>query len=327
VVPSTLSSKGQVEPQLRVALDAVPPFGVSAETLADFRPAVDAMALSAPDAPGVTTVERQVPRPDGTSIPVRVHTPAGDTARGALIFLHGGGMIMGSSVGYDAQSRHFAHIAGCVVVAVDYRLAPENPYPAGLEDCYTVLTWLHTAAAELGFPAGRIAVAGESGGGGLAAGLALLAHDRAEVSLSAQFLQYPMLDDRTGTDAEPDPLPYAGEFVWTAPSNRFAWQSVLGEAHAGPDVPVYAAPARATKAAGVAPAYIVVGQLDLFVGEALRYVRTLIRSGVPTELHLVPGAYHAFMSFAPEAETSRRASARFLDAIVRHFRDSEVPAP
>ncbi|BCJ50550.1 alpha/beta hydrolase [Actinoplanes sp. NBRC 14428] len=317
---STISSKDQVEPELLAALEGVPPFGVSAATLAGFRPAVDALTLAAPDAPGVTTVERQVPRADGTTIPVRVHTPAGGTARGALIFLHGGGQIMGSSVGYDAQSRHFAHTAGCVVVAVDYRLAPEHPYPAGLEDCHTVLTWLHASAAELGFPAGRIAVAGESGGGGLAAGLALLARDRGEVALSAQFLQYPMLDDRTATDAEPDPLPYAGEFVWTAQSHRFAWQSVLGEAVAGPDVPVYAAPARATDVAGVAPAYLVVGQLDLLAGEALRYVRTLIRSGVPTELDLVPGAYHAFMSFAPEAETSRRASARFLDAIVRHFR-------
>lgn len=312
------SSRDQIEPQLREVLDALPAFSVSAETLHDFRPAVAAMAVSAPPAPDVALEEHQVPRQDGTSIPVRLFTPAGAAPTGALIFLHGGGMIMGSSAGYDAQSAHVADMAGCVVAAVDYRLAPEDPHPAGVEDCYTVLRWLQDAAARMGFPPDRVAVHGESGGGGLAAGLALLARDRG-VALSAQFLQYPMLDDRTGTDAEPDPLPYAGEFVWTKQENRFAWESVLRGLPDGEDVPASAAPARAGDLAGVAPAHIVIGQLDLFVGEALRYARTLIHSGVSTELHIYPGAYHAFMSFAQDTDIAKRASEELFGAIARHF--------
>lgn len=317
-VPAT-SSRDQIEPQLREVLDAIPAFSVSAETLADFRPVVAAMAISAPPASGVTLEERRVPRPDGTSIPVRLFVPAVQDLTGALIFLHGGGMIMGGSAGYDAQSAHVADVAGCVVAAVDYRLAPEDPHPAAVEDCYTVLQWLHATAGELGFPAQRIAVHGESGGGGLAAGLALLARDRG-VALSAQFLQYPMLDDRTGTDEEPDPMPHAGEFVWTPVENSFAWGAVLGGLADGDDVPVSAAPGRATDLVGVAPVYLAVGQLDLFVGEALRYARALIQSGVSTELHVYPGAYHAFVSFAQGTDLAERAWSDLAAALVRHYR-------
>ena len=319
-VPTT--SKDQIEPQLREVLAGVPPFSVSAQTLADFRPVVAAMAVSAPPAPDVTLEERRVPRPDGTSIPVRLFLPAAQARTGALIFLHGGGMIMGTAAGYDAQSAHVADLAGCVVAAVDYRLAPEDPHPAGVEDCFTVLQWLHTTAGELGYPAERIAVHGESGGGGLAAGLALLARDRG-VALSAQFLQYPMLDDRTGTDAEPDPMPHAGEFVWTAAENRFAWGAVLGGLAEGEDVPASAAPGRTTDLAGVAPVYLAVGQLDLFVGEALRYARALIQRGVSTELHVYPGAYHAFVSFARGTDLADRAWSELAAAVVRHFRASD----
>ena len=315
----TTSSRDQVEPQLREVLDGVPAISVSAENLAAFRPVVAAMSVTAPPAPGVTLEERQVPRPDGTTIPVRLFLPPAAARTGALIFLHGGGMVMGSATGYDAQNAHVADAAGCVVAAVDHRLAPEDPHPAGVEDCFTVLAWLHASTGELGFPAERIAVHGESGGGGLAAGLALLARERG-VALSAQFLQYPMLDDRTGTDAEPDPLPHAGEFVWTAAENRFAWGAVLGGLPEGADVPAAAAPGRATDLAGVAPAYLAVGQLDLFVGETLRYARALIQGGVSTELHVYPGAYHAFVSFAQGTDLAQRAWSELGAAVVGHFR-------
>ncbi len=213
-----------------------------------------------------------------------------------------------------------------VVVAVDYRLAPEDPYPAGLEDCYTVLRWLHESATALGVPADRIAVAGESGGGGLAVGLAVLARDRGELPLSAQFLLYPMLDDRTGTPADPDPLPYSGEFVLKQPSYDYIWSSVLGREPGGQDVPTTAAPARAADLTGLPPATLLVGDLDLLIGENLRYATTLIRSGVPTDLHVFPGAYHAFRLMAPQANVSVRAIEEFIGAITRHFKPSAVPA-
>lgn len=180
---------------------------------------------------------------------------------------------------------------------------------------------MHTAAAEeLHFPRERIAVAGESGGGCLAAGLSLLARDRGEFSLSAQFLQYPMLDDRTGTTSEPEPMPYAGEFVWTKDSNHFAWSAVLGQEPGGLNIPIYAAPARAQDLSGLPPTSIFIGDLDLFIGENFRYARTLVRNGVPTEFHVYPGVYHGFISFAQEADVSKRAFQQFSSAIERHFR-------
>ena len=315
-----MTSRHLIDPQLVTALAAMPPFELRADTLNAIRGPMAAMRVPAPPAPETTVEERFVPGPDGTSVRVLVYAPTTRPRTGGLLWLHGGGMVMGAPDVYDVQSRYLAQTAGCVVVAVQYRLAPEDPYPAGLEDCYAALRWVHAAAEELHIPRERIAVGGESGGGGLAAGLALLARDRGEVSLSAQFLQYPMLDDRTGTPSEPDPLPYAGEFVWTAANNRFAWGAVLGHAPGGPDVPIYAAPGRASTLVGLPPTAIVVGDLDLFLGENLRFARTLIREGVPTALHVYPGAYHAFISFAPDADVSRRAAQAFGGAIARHFR-------
>lgn len=312
-------SRHLVDPELLPALDAMPTFTVTADTLPAIRHEIADIQVPAPPAPPTTVAERFVPGPDGTSLRILVYAPEAGARTGGLLWLHGGGMVMARPDGNEALCRYIAGTSGCVVAAIDYRLAPENPYPAGLEDCYAGLRWMHEAADELGFPRDRLAIAGESGGGGLAAGLSLLARDRGELAPSAQFLLYPMLDDRTGTAAEPDPLPYAGEFVWTRESNRFAWGAVLGDASGGADVPVHAAPARSDDLAGVAPTSMFVGDLDLFAGENLRYARTLIRSGVATELHLYPGAYHGFLSFAQDAPVSKRAFQLFSDVITRHF--------
>lgn len=314
-----MTSKHLVDPQLLPALEAMPSFDVTADTFGDLRSTMAETKVPAPPAPETTVEERFIPGSDGTSVRVLVYAPKTPSRTGGLLWFHGGGMIMAAPDGNEAQSRYLAQTAGCVVVAVDYRLAPEHPYPAGLEDCYAALRWLHAAAAELHFPRERIAVAGESGGGCLAAGLALLARDRGELSLSAQFLQYPMLDDRTGTKSEPDPMPYAGEFVWTKASNHFAWSAALGQEPGGPDVSIYAAPGRAQELAGLPPTAIFIGALDLFIGENFCYARTLVRSGVPTEFHVYPGAYHGFISFAQEADVSRRAFTEFSRAIERHF--------
>ena len=265
--------------------------------------------------------ERFISDTDGLDVRVLVCAPSSPVRKGSLLWFHGGGMIMGTPDVNEPWCRYLAHATECVVVAVGYRLAPEYPHPAGLDDGYAALRWLHSVHEELGFPRGKIAVAGESGGGCIAAGLAILARDRAEVSILAQFLQYPMLDDRTGTGSEPDPLPHTGEFVWTRESNLFAWSSVLAQGPGGANVSVYAAPGRLENGAGIAPVTIFIGDLDLFVGESLRYARALMRAGVKTEIHVYPGVYHGFISFAQEADVSKRARAEFVDAVNRHFDD------
>ena len=304
-----------VDPELLAALDAMPSFSVSAESLAEIREAVSAEPVPAPPAPNTRIAKRFVPRPGDTSLRVLVATPTAATPRGGVLWMHGGGMVMARADDNEPFCRSIAEAAQCVVVAVDYRLAPEHPYPAGLDDCYAALLWMRGASAELGFPADRIVLSGESGGGCLAAGLALLARDKGAVTPAAQVLLYPMLHDRTGTQADPDPLPHTGEFVWTRESNRFAWGAVLGRQAGGTDVRAYAAPARAADLVGVAPTTIIVGDLDLFLADALRFVGTLTRSAVPTELHVYPGAYHGFVSFAQDSTVSKTAFVTFMTAI------------
>ena len=315
------TSKHLIDPGLLPIVEQMPPLVPTTESLPGLRAAQTGLRAPAPPASEVTVEERAVPGPGGSTVRVLVYSPETPTRTGALLWLHAGGMVMGTPDMYEPQSRFLARRAGCVVNAVDYGLAPENPYPAGLEDCYAALRWAHAAADELGIPRGRIAVAGESGGGGLAAGLALLARDRGELAVSAQFLEYPMLDDRTGTPAEPDPMPHAGEFVWTRESNRFAWGSVLGDEPGGADSPIYASPGRAEELGGLPPAFIGVGALDLFVGENLRFARGLIRDGVPTELHVYPGALHGFASFSEDAEVAKNIRRDLYAAVERHFRD------
>ncbi len=314
-----MTSAHLVDPQLLEALGTVHSFEVNADNLDAIRPKVAKTWVPAPFSPDTTMAERFIPGPSGTLVRVLVFTPNSPSRSGALLWLHGGGMVMAKPDGNEPLGRYLAQLANCVVVAVDYRLAPENPYPAGLEDCYAALRWLHESAAQLHVPPHRIAVAGESGGGGLATGLALLARDRGEFPVSAQFLMNPMLDDRTGTAADPSPMPYTGEFVWTRTSNCFAWGAVLGREPGGPDVPIYAAPGRATELAGLPPTAIFIGSLDLFVGENVRYTHFLLLHGVPIEFHLYPGAYHGFISFAQETDVSKRAFGDFSSAVMRHF--------
>jgi triacylglycerol lipase len=303
-----------VDPELLPALEFAPSFGDMTDTLQEVRAALTGATMPAPEAPG-TTVEE-------VFTPVRVllySTDATTKPNGCLLWFHGGGMVMGTPEQNDPLCRYLAKTTGALVVAVNYRLAPENPYPAAVEDAYTALRWCHDNADKLGFPRDRIAVAGESGGGGVAAALTLLARDRGELPVSAQFLLYPMLDDRTGTSAEHEPIGHTGEFVWTRASNRFAWHAVLGKAAGGADVPAHAAPGRAEELAGLPETAIFIGELDLFIGENLRYAGRLVRDGVRTALHVYPGAYHAFISFAQDADVSRRGFRDFRDALVRHY--------
>lgn len=225
---------------------------------------------------------------------VRLYRPAGAGAdTPALLWIHGGGYLIGSPEQDDALCRRYVERLGCVVAAVRYRLAPQHPYPAAVEDCYSVLTWL---AALPGVDADRIAIGGASAGGGLTAALAFLARDRAEVTPVKQVLSYPMLDDRTVDPA----LDVPGSRLWNAASNRIGWRSYLGGAD-----PSIAVPARRDDLADLPAAWIGVGTLDLFHDEDVAYARRLTDAGVACEVHEVPGAFHGFDGIAPRTPVAQ----------------------
>jgi acetyl esterase/lipase len=229
----------------------------------------------------------------GSGVGVRLHRPAGGDQPGpALLWIHGGGYVIGSAQQDDDLCRRFARELGVTVAAVDYRLAPEHPYPAPLEDCYAALTWL---AALPAVDSARIAIGGASAGGGLAAALALLARDRDDVTPSLQLLAYPMLDDRSGST--PENPKYR---LWGPKSNRFGWAAYLGSAD-----PKVAVPARHQDLSGLPPAWIGVGTHDLFHDEDLAYAARLTAAGVPCQIETVPGAFHGFDLVVPKAAVSK----------------------
>ncbi|MGD9890736.1 MAG: alpha/beta hydrolase [Dehalococcoidia bacterium] len=312
-----MTTRHLVDPELLAAIEAMPSRDITAENLDQVR-ALRAEMLAALPPPTVTDIEvneRAIPGPAGApDVRVLVYQP--QNAAGGLagfLHIHGGGYIIGSPEMTDARNRLIARDLGCVVVSVDYRLAPETAFPGAVEDCYAALRWLHAEAGALGVDVGRIAIGGESAGGGLTAGLALLARDRGEVPVAFQLLIYPMLDDRTGTTVEASPM--VAEFGWSRGSNRFGWASLLGHDPGGADTSPYAAAARAEDLADLPPAYIAVGTLDLFLEENIEYARRLMRAGVPTELHVYPGAYHGFQGLAPEARISKAFVRDYVEAL------------
>jgi acetyl esterase/lipase len=204
-----------------------------------------------------------------------------------------------------------------VIVTVDYRLAPETPFPGALEDNYTVLKWVHHHAAQLGIDRARIAVQGESAGAAHAAMLAIHARNLGHVPICFQLLAQPMLDDRTGSSR--DPAAHIGTFLWVRQLNVLGWQALLGQAPGGPDAPRGAVPAREEDLSGLPPACVVVGALDLFVDESIDYAKRLISAGVSTELLVVPGAFHGFSAVAPQAGVTLRYKVAILNAMARAF--------
>lgn len=290
------SALAMVAPELVPALEFFPGLDFSAGLAAFRQPFNPAMRPPLPDAlQAVHCTERFVPAPAGApDVRVLHYTPPGDATglRPAVLHIHGGGYVMGTPEMNDGSSRATALALDCVVVSVDYRLAPETRWPGAVEDCYAALCWLAGNAVELGIDPARIAVAGESAGGGHAAALVLHARDKGGPAIRFLSLDSPMLDDRTGTTA--DRHPHCGAFVWTAEKNRFGWEALLGVEPGGPDVPAAAVPARATDLSGLPSTFITVGALDLFLEENLEWIRRLTRAGIAAELHVIPGAYHGF---------------------------------
>lgn len=257
----------------------------------------------------VERTDQTVPgRAGGPDVVVRVHRPKGAAGQLPCIYsIHGGGYVLGSYEMDDLRFDNWCPALGAVGVSVEYRLAPETPYPGPLEDCYAGLEWVFKNAESLGIDPKRIGISGASAGGGLAAGLALLARDRAELQVAFQMLIYPMIDDQRTTPSSQCEVP-----IWSPANNEFGWRCYLGELFGTEEVPAYAAPARAEDLDGLPPTGIWVGTADGFCDEDINYAQRLIQAGVPTELHVYPGATHAFDVF-PSAPISGRCRRDMLD--------------
>jgi|GEM_PF-95801 len=279
--------------------------------------ATDQMLASMGPFEGVDIQDFTVTSYDDAAIDVRVYRPADAAGVLPVIFwIHGGGYVFGKIAQDDPSAVYYAKSLPCIVVSVGYRLAPEFPFPAALEDCYAALKWVHDNAAEQQMDPAKIALYGVSAGAGLAAGLTQLARDRGEMSILFQMLAYPMLDDRNITqidDPEQDTL------LWTSAKNRTAWRAYLGQEPGGENTPLYAAPGRTENLADLPPAYIYVGELDLFLNEDVAYAGALIQAGVSTELHVFKRSTHGFDFFGPETDAGRRCRAGIFAALQNAF--------
>ena len=275
-----------------------------------------AMKTQLPVVPGVVTEDHSVPGPEGApKVPVRFYRPGKKYGHvPTMLWIHGGGYMLGDIDQEDQMCKQFSLAGKCNIVSVDYRLAPENPYPAPLEDCYAALKWLYAHANELGVDRTHIGIGGASAGGGLAAGLAILARDRAEIPVIFQLLVYPMINDCT---IQPASEKYPDALFWTRESNLMGWRAYLGGEPGAKGVSCYAAASRIADMEGLPPAYITVGDIDLFAREDIDYAGRLIAAGVPTELHVYPGGCHAFDMLIPAADISKRFTADIHRAIKR----------
>jgi triacylglycerol lipase len=306
-----------VDSELRPKLEALPTITVSRENLEAVRNAWPPPSI---DRSKVEFQRRLVAGPRGApDIALSIYLPQEAPRPLPCIYhMHGGGYIAGAAADLEPLHYPLAREVGTAIISVDYRLAPETIFPGAIEDCYAGLRWVFEHCGELDIDQERVGLMGQSAGGGLAAALALLVRDRGDYRLSFQHLIYPMLDDRTGSGR--DPNPFAGEFLWLAPSNRFAWSCLLGREPGGYDVSMYAAAARATNLSGLPSTFMATGALDLFIDENVEYAHRLIRSGVATELHVYPGAYHGFDVFAADAAVSRQACRDSIEALRRALR-------
>src|SRR4051794_14044828 len=261
--------------------------------------------------------------PPGEPVPVRVYRPrATTTPAPCVLYMHGGGMVAGSIAGDHAKTVRLARATGFVVVSVEYRLAPENPHPAALDDCYAGLAGVAERHRELGIDVDRIALYGTSAGGCLAAAVALLARDRGGPAIAHQMLVSPMLDDRSST---PSTTVNTGFGAWSREANIQSWQAWLGQDFGTDRISPYAAPARAPDLAGLPPTYIDVGDLDLLRDEAVDFARGLSWAGVPVELHVYPGGIHGGENLAPDAELSVRVRGYRQAALHRALRGDQQP--
>jgi acetyl esterase/lipase len=297
-----MTTRHLIDPELLSTLDAFPPMTLSAETLPMIRAAIPKMmaALPLPDLPVSSKIINIPSGEDGRDIRCLLIQPVSPRpCMPAILHFHGGGHVLGMPEMDQPQLMRWAAELGYLVLSVDYRLAPETPFPGPMNDAYAGLRWLHEQSDRLGINADHIAVSGGSAGGAMAACLCLMARDRGEFRIAFQHLEAPRLDDRLA--APEDANPFTGEFVWTRANSAYCREAYLGKNTSDP----YGSAARATSLAGLPPAYIAVGSLDLFVDECLSYTTRLTRAGVPVELIVYPGCFHGFKIAANASVTKR----------------------
>jgi acetyl esterase/lipase len=269
--------------------------------------------------PDPRVLRQDVIVPGGAASPdvrARIYRPTSSmSVLPCLLWIHGGGMVVGSIEGDDWRCEGYVATLGCAVVSVEYRLAPEHSHPAAVEDCYSALRWVSENGPSIGIDTARIALAGASAGGGIAAGVALLARDRGGPKVNFQLLIGPMLDDRNVTPSSREFT--TGHPAWTRELNIEAWTAYLGKPIGGDDVSPYAAPARARDLSNLPPTMIQIAEFDVFRDESIAYAHGLMKSGVSTALHFYAGAFHGFDTFAPDASISRRSIAERMAALDR----------
>lgn len=325
-----MKTRHLLTPELASVLDQLPVTPINRESLERVRAAraqqVEALMPMLPVFPDIKVTEHVLSGASGCpDVRVLVYRPVGaEHALPALLWMHGGGYVGGRADWDSFLVSPLVTAVGCCVVSVDYRLAPETPFPGAIEDCYAALKWVHANAASLHFDAQHIGVGGLSAGGGLAASLGLLARDRGEVPVAFQLLLQPMLDDRQAVESYSHP--FVGEYIWRKEYNAFGWSALLGHEPGIDGVSPYAAAARAETLAGSPATFINVGALDLFVEENLEYARRLMREGVPTELHVYPGACHGFQVLAPGSPVAKANDSDVFLALRRAFGLSVTPA-
>ncbi len=301
-----------IDPELEAVLEFMPVIDLDDPVVArrEFEKLIVAMRTPMPEEERLDIEDRLIPGWEGDSeVSVRVYRPKavaaepGTTVPG-ILQIHGGGFIVGSVESEHAGAVLTAANLGAVLVSVEYRLAPEHPYPAGLHDCYAALSFLHAEAGALGVDPERIALMGASAGGGLAAATALLARDRGGPPVCFQMLHIPELDDRLATASM---LKFVDSPLWNRPLAVKSWQFYLGDLSGTGDVPIYAAPARATDLAGLPPAYVSTAENDPLRDEGIAYALAMLQAGVSVELHQFPGTFHG-SALVTEAAVSRRAA-------------------
>lgn len=304
-----------VDPSLLPLLEFMPGNAFTAENLAQIRE-VSEQRFAFLGEPALKPEVKVIEGPGG---PLEIYwydPKPGAQNRAALLHIHGGGMVIGSAKSMQHGPAGTAAALGIPVASVEYRLAPEHPFPAPQDDCLAGLKWLADNAAALGVDPARIGILGESAGGGLAAATALMARDTGGPKLAAQFLVFPMLDHRTGSQACPWGNPTTGEFVWTRESNQFGWEALRGDYAINDARKSWFSPSLAEDLAGLPQTWIGTGSLDLFVDENLDYARRLIAARVPVELHSYPGAIHAFQAIA-DGHLAKAFTRDLLGAIAR----------